>query len=96
MRHLLESHALVRVVLAALLVFPASAVACEPLPPLLVLVVVPSLITGTGMGSLGCVGSVAVGLGVKCAASTSCEPALQERLARHLQEVPSELWHLIR
>jgi hypothetical protein len=33
MRHLLESHALVRVVLAALLVFPGSAVTREPLPP---------------------------------------------------------------
>jgi hypothetical protein len=77
MRHHLGAHTPARLGLIALLgVCPTPALACEPLPPLLVLFVVPSLMSGPVMGWLGVVVGLAVGIGIKCAAFVYFEPAL--------------------
>jgi hypothetical protein len=55
---------------------PIPALGCEPLPPLLVLFVVPSLTSGPVMGWLGVVVGLAVGVGLKCTAFAYFEPAL--------------------
>jgi hypothetical protein len=69
-------------VFAALLcVVPVPAVACEPLPPLLVLFAVPSLMTGAVTGFVGFLASLIIGIGIKCAAFAYFEPSLPPRKA---------------
>jgi hypothetical protein len=64
------------VIAAFLSVYAVPAVACEPLPPLLVLFAVPSLMTGAVMGILGLGVGFIVGLGIKCGAFAFFEPTL--------------------
>ena len=79
MRSHFESDTLAALMVATFLcVFPNPALACEPLPPLLVLFVLPSLVTGTVTGWLGVLAGIALGLGVKCGIFAYCEPALSK------------------
>jgi hypothetical protein len=67
----------VSLVVAALLCgVPGPALACEPLPPLLVLFAFPSYLTGAVTGWLGFVAGLVAGIGIKCAAFAYWEPAL--------------------
>jgi hypothetical protein len=74
-----EKDALATLLVAAFLwVLPRPVLACEPLPPLLVLFVLPSLATGTVTGWLGVLAGIAMGLGVKCGIFAYCEPAISK------------------
>jgi hypothetical protein len=55
--------------------WPIPAFACEPLPPLLVLFVAPSLMGGPVMGWLRVVVGLVVGIGMKSAVFVYFEPA---------------------
>jgi hypothetical protein len=74
-----EKDALATLLVAAFLwVLPRPVLAYEPLPPLLVLFVLPSLATGTVTGWLGVLAGIAMGLGVKCGIFAYCEPAISK------------------
>ena len=88
MRTNISGYALAPFVIATLLGFtPRPALACEPLPPLLLFFVAPSILTGAVGAVVGVVGFVAgcaVGIGIKCVAFAYFEPSLPPRKAMGL------------
>jgi hypothetical protein len=79
MRNRFESDTRAALMVAIFLwVCPNPALACEPLPPRLVLFVLPSLVTGTITGWLGVLAGIAVGLSVKCGIFPYYEPTLSK------------------